>query len=373
MGEINWARWLVYLVVGVPALTWLLFTRNNVLRLLAVLGILMFVEAIFTWRRHFFAIGVGPSVAFVYVALVGLYFQRGRFPSLGTQGFLWVAFLFTALIGLFMGSFGTGLLLLNIKSFQEYYLEGALFFLVGMMAFERDEDVTRFLYRFVTLIGGGMAAFHLLFRVTGWSPPALEHLAAAKGYSVLTGGTFSNPNTLADFYAMTLPMTLLFFLGGGLRGSRRFFLAALLTAMTASLLLAGGRGGILATIVMVGLAFLLSGERLGRTVVISLAGVFAIGSAILAGRYVLPELFRQAFEQLATEGLETERITTWGQFLRMVADHPFGVGLVPENILALGSRYGTNLANAHNIYLNLAVTNGIPGLTVPAGRLAGHG
>lgn len=38
MVEINWSRWLVCFIVGVISLTWLLFTRNNALRLLAVLG-----------------------------------------------------------------------------------------------------------------------------------------------------------------------------------------------------------------------------------------------------------------------------------------------------------------------------------------------
>ena len=362
MEEINWTRWFMYLIVGVPALAWLLFTRDNVLRVLAVLGILMFAEGIFAWRRHFFGVGVGPSVAFVYVALVGLYLQRGRFPALGAQGFLWALFLFAALIGLMLGSFGTGLLLFNVKSFQEYFLEGALFFLVGVMAFDRDEDVIRFLYRFVVVIGGGVAAFHMIFIVTGWQPAHLEHAAMRKGYDLFVGGIFSNPNSQADFWVMTLPMTLLFFLRGGFRGARRLLLAGLLMVMTVSLLLSAARGGILFTIVMLGAAFLLSGEGLGRTGLIALIGALTVGIAVLVGVYALPELFAAMFEQLETEGLETSRFRTWAQFLRMLFDHPFGVGLHPENILRVGAQYGTRMAGAHNIYLTLAVMTGFLGI-----------
>jgi O-antigen ligase len=363
MVEINWTRWFVYLVVGVPSLTWVLFTKNNVQRLLAVLGILVFVEGLFTWRRNFIAIGVGTSVIFVYIALMGLYLQRGRFPSLGAQGFLWLAFLFAASIGAMMGSLGTGLLLFNIRDFQEYYFEGAFYFLVGMMAFDRDEDVNRFLHWFVVLIGGGAAALHILFLVIGWRPPGFEYTGAVVGSIEFIGGAFPHPNTQADFLAMVLPITLLIFLRGRSGGANRLLVGAVLTAMTISLLLTGGRGGILATAVMIGVAVSLSGERLGRTVQVSLLGVFAVAGASLIGIYLLPQVFKEAFGYLAEEGLETNRFRTWSQFSRMLADHPFGVGLPPENILAIGDRYGTGgLSNAHSIYLNIAVKTGVMGL-----------
>jgi len=363
--DVSYARWLVYLIVGVPALTWLFTTRNNTLRLLAVAGILILVQEVFTSRRQFLGISVGPSVAFAYVALIGLYFQRGRFPSLGVQGVLWAGFLFSALIGLILGSFGTGSLFRNILLFQEHYFEGAIFFLVGMMALDRDEEVNRFLYGFVVLICGGVAVLHLVFLITGWHPAAAEQIVtrSAGDYTQFGGVIFLNPNTQADFYAMTLPMALLFFLGRRSSVPRRFLLGAILMAMTVSLLLQAARGGLLATIVMAGIALLLSGEPLGRTVVAAVAGVFAIGGAILAGIYILPETFEAMFAHLSQEGLETERFWAWSGFLRMLADHPFGIGLIPENILATGGRYGTGtLANAHSIYLNIAVKTGILGL-----------
>jgi O-antigen ligase len=177
------------------------------------------------------------------------------------------------------------------------------------------------------------------------------------------GGAFPHPNTQADFLAMVLPITLLLFLRGRSSGANRLLVGAVLTVMTISLLLTGGRGGILATVVMAAVAFFLSGERLGRTVQISLLGVFAVGGASLIGVYFLPRVFEEAFGYLAEEGLETNRFQTWSQFLRMFADNPFGVGLPPDNILAIGGRYETGgLSNAHNIYLNLAVTTGFLGL-----------
>ena len=190
--EVDLTRWLVYLIVGIPAITWLLFTRNDALRLIALLGILIFVQDLFSSRRIVFGVGIGPSVIFVYACLTGLYISRGRFPSLGVFGPLWVLFLGAALLGLVSGSLGTGMLFWNIRGFQQLYFEGLFYFVVGVMAFHRDEDVPRFLFYYVVVIGAGVAATHLFALGTGWRPPSLVHSFEA-GREVFYGGVFVNP------------------------------------------------------------------------------------------------------------------------------------------------------------------------------------
>jgi hypothetical protein len=242
MVEINWTRWFIYLVVVFLTHLAPLHQRTTCSGCSRCSEILVFVEGLFTWRRTS-SRSAGPSVIFVYVALMGLYLQRGRFPSLGAQGFLWLAFLFAASIGVMMGSLGTGLLLLNIKYFQEYYLEGAFYFLVGMMAFDRDEDVNRFLYWLVVLIGGGAAALHLLFLVIGWRPPGFAETGVEIGSVEFIGGAFPHSNTQADFLAMVLPIDPSP-LAREIGGANRFLVGAgcgdddLASAR-------GGRGGIL--------------------------------------------------------------------------------------------------------------------------------
>ena len=125
-------RWLMYLLLGAPLLTWF-FTRQEGFRLLGLLVALIIVQDNIAGRRWVWAFSVAPSFILTYVALLSQMFQR-RLPRPGVFGPLWISLLFCAAIGGIAGSIGTGLLANNIDRYQIVFLEGILFFLFGLVA-----------------------------------------------------------------------------------------------------------------------------------------------------------------------------------------------------------------------------------------------
>ena len=244
--EINWARWALFALVGTPLLLWLVVTRDTALRALAVLAIVIFIQDTFVFRRYIIAFGIGPSLITSYVAVVGLYFQRGRFPRMGAAGGLWVLFLLAVAAAVIAGSVGTGLLFLNLNLYQEYYLEGLLFFVFGMMALSEDREIPRFFFWFSILITLGVTMVHFFEIATGWRPATLEAQVAVSGFTGMLetpGAVFPNPNTLGSFYVMTMPLVLIQRLRGGSTGWQRAALTLAFGAMSMSLLLTSARGG----------------------------------------------------------------------------------------------------------------------------------
>jgi O-antigen ligase len=358
MAEIVWTRWLFYAVVGFPALLWLVLTRNNALRVLAVLFVLVFVQDIFSFRRTLVFLTVGPSVLITYGALVGLFLQRGRFPSLGMTGFLWLGFMLFAVTGALVGSLGTGLALFNLRTLQESYVEGLFFFLVGVMAFERDEEFRSFWLLFVVVIVGGVAVFHLLALASGWRPP-VEY---AKEVGVFFGGVFYNPNSLGHFYAMTMPIGIVLALRGGLRSVERLAVLGVLAVATVSLILTGSRGGVLLTPIMIFLVLALAGIRPGYLVGAGLAMAFAGAAAFGILVSLFPGAFGAVLDQWGEEGLRSGRLETAEQYIAMIVRHPLGVGLDPLNVVIASQHSAHQLSSAHNIYLDFALKMGPLGL-----------
>ena len=109
---------------------------------------------------------------------------------------------------------------------------------------------------------------------------------------------------------------------------------------------------------------------------IHLAAVFdrgALVATILAGvtvamGYVMLRFFAGSavyeIEGLvAEEGLETNRFFLFARYLQMLFDHPFGIGVAVENFSLKLPAYGIpGVVSAHNIYIDIPLQTGIPGL-----------
>lgn len=355
--DIIWTRWAVYLLLGPPILFWLFFARDNVRRLVAVLFVLVFIQDSFVQRRFVWAISFGPSTIFVYVALMSLIVQRGRLPNLAPYGGAWAALLFFATGGALAGAVG-GYPFENFFALQRFFVEAFLFFLAGFLAFRSDTEVQRFFRAFVW-VGIGVAAAHLFALQTGYRFRGyIETGSELAEY----GGLFTNANSMADFYAMAIPVALLLALRGGRGASQRIVAAVAVPLMLASLFLSGSRGGMIATAIVVAIAFLWSRVGIARTLLIVTASSVLVAASYAVLTTLLSDYFDLILRGLEEQGLETPRTKIWPCYLGIILRRPLGLGFAPENVTPLVSQCGLVVSTAHNIYLDMAAQSGVGSL-----------
>lgn len=357
--SINWLRWLVYLLAGVPFVAWLFFTRDRVLRLTAVVAFLMLVQDNIIGRRYLLAgTSVAPSSVLVYVAFVSEVFAQRRLPQLGSFAPLWLAFIFFAATNIVVGSIGTGFWGVNVKQFQIFYLEGILLFAYGMMALRDGKDAVRFT-RYVILIGLAVACIHIFTAATGFR----FRNASAETIGIYYAGVLDNANSLGSLYTMWLPVALSILIARRESPLWRFLMIASLVGMFGSLLFSGSRGGALFTVLMVFLAFSMSriGVRRALVAMVAAAVVGVVGYLVVTA--VAPAAWREILGIAEQEGLENKRLFLFHRYLLMLLGHPFGIGLAPANYARRIAEYGIpGVVSAHNIYIDIALQTGLPGL-----------
>ena len=360
MGDnIVYTRWVVYFVFGLPFLAWLFFTKSNVLRVISVLAVLIFIQNSISARRYLWAIGVGPSNIVAYVALISLFLQRKGRLSLQGIGIPWAFYLFLAFAGLLIGATRPGELLWNVIAFQEYYVEGFFFFLIGVVAFTKDEELDQFFTYFV-MIGIGVAVIHLFCLATGFH--FVDWAQAGEVDSALPyGGVFNNPNTMGSFYCMVLPTALLMAANGRNPVAQRTIASAGLVLMLGSLLISTHRGGILVCGFLFVMMLLLNSANPARGLVAIVFGAVALAVGILVLRELIPDLVDEAVGMQEYEGLSTSRLWIWTSYLTIIAQHPFGVGVTTKAVLDTAAKYNIPFA-PHNVYLGIAMQIGILGL-----------
>ncbi len=353
-------RWLVYLLVGGPLLTWLFLTKQESVRLLAVLVTVIFVQDSLAGRRYVSAFSVAPSFILVYVALFSQIIQR-RIPRLGVFGPLWLGFLFLAGVGGAVGSLGTGLLIRNIDAYQVVYFEGLFFFLFGMVALRRDADLLLFLRQQATFIGLAVALIHFVAMATGFR---FRNASESRG-ELYYGGVFDDSNALAAYYVMLIPVALSMLVRGRLSSLWRFATVVALVAMIGSLVLTGGRSGLIFT---VGMCFIaLSWSRIGITrglAAVAVTGVLAfIGFEVMQS--VASDRWLEILGIAEEEGLQSNRFSLMQQYGLMMLQHPVGIGLsVPNFMLKIAEYDIPGVLSSHNIYIDMGLQTGILGLVV---------
>jgi O-antigen ligase len=248
-------------------------------------------------------------------------------------------------------------MLWNVMQYQTLYLEGFVFFLIGMLAFRRDDELRSFLLGWVG-IGLAVAVIHFFCLATGfrfrdfaqaWDPTRDFHY----------GGVFGNANSMGAFYCTCLPVALVLFASGHFRGVTRIFLVGSLLAMAVSLIFAVHRGGIITNSILTVAAVAVASRRPGRALVTAaLVGVGVTAGFFIVTTY-LPQVFEASLHMAQYKGLETPRFAFWPKIMAMIATHPAGVGLAPGNMAVMGAKYGFDVTSAHNLYLALSAQSGL--------------
>lgn len=359
MENIDYTRWAIYFIFGLPFLGWLALTRSQVLRVFATLLVLIVVQGSLANRRYLWAIGVGPSIIVAYTALMAMLVTGRRMPRLGWLGPGWGIFLFLALVGVVVGSLGDAPLAWNVNAFQELFVEAFVFFLVGVLAFRSDDEVQRF-FSLLVLLGGFVAITHFFTLATGFR--FRDFSQAREAQTWIYGAYFGNPNSLGAFYTMVFPLGLRLMMGSRVGKLWRPLLAVALVLMLGSLLLSTHRAGLLVTALLAVVALVRGGAR-PTTVAVGVAGgALGLGLAVTLVLYALPDVAEEVRRLLTEEGLRTQRGEIWLRSLQLVLARPYGIGLAPQNFLAEMASVGLPLATPHNIYLTLALETGIAGL-----------
>jgi hypothetical protein len=161
-------------------------------------------------------------------------------------------------------------------------------------------------------------------------------------------GTFTNPNLLAAFLVLVLPLAVLGALRLADRDSRLVGAAVVLTGY-AAVVATGSRAALLAA--AAGGAVLVL-ARCGTAVRVRVAAVLGLGLAGLVAVFAL-----------AAGGSAGIRADVWDSAAESLAGNPLGVGLGRAGaVISERMPGGEPVQHAHNLWLNWAVEAGYPGL-----------
>jgi hypothetical protein len=193
---------------------------------------------------------------------------------------------------------------------------------------------------------------------TGFCRGAANATADTCGPDVLirVTGTFSNPNLLAAFLVLLLPLAAVGSAALAERASRVLG-AGVIVLGYAAVLLTASRGGVLGAVAAAGV-FVVLRRPTGRRIAAALLGVAIIVTALL----------------LAAGGSVGVRADVWAESLRLIAAHPLGVGPGRAGpLLAAAVPGDEQFQHAHNLWLNWAVETGYLGLAAILGVTIGAG
>ncbi len=363
--EFDPARWAFYLTAGPIALAAYFFVGSRALKLIGLLVALIFLEGVLLSWRSFFFVGFSLSSAVSYVLLASLFTDPQGRSQMSASTVAWLGFLFFAFMGAIIGSFGPRVGLGdNLIMFQMFYLEGLVYFWIGRAAF-RDPSELRNVLNVLFVFGGLVAILHLFSITTGYR----FYAAAGKEFHQYSdvafryGAVFSNPNTLAAFYAMAIPGAIISVLGWARPSAlMRPIILVSMVLMGVSLLLTASRGGVGTTVLSVSIAFMLLPFGVRGVLALAAMGLVTGSLSVALLFFVFPDLLDATLGRFINEGLASVRYELWVETLRILVRNPLGVGLHVSGYLDALRPAGIFLANPHNIYLALAVNTGIPGL-----------
>ncbi len=209
---------------------------------------------------------------------------------------------------------------------------------------------------------------------------SLSALQFGKGI-LRPNGTFFNPNFLAGYLVVAWVMLLSYLVYQPIRRTRSLSLSlslqgvrsmarylfpiCLFAALSLAILGTGSRGGVLAAVTG---ASIVVGTRFGFRAV---AGIVILCAA---GVLLIPNpLQDRVYTEHASNPVTYTRIEMWMSAVRMIMDHPLGIGLglyqyvFPQYSFPVESqiaRYGMLAQTPHNEYLQIGVELGVPGLLI---------
>ncbi len=196
-------------------------------------------------------------------------------------------------------------------------------------------------------------------------------------------GTYINRNNFAGFMEMVIPVTLGFAMAvsywpvrgklkkilGYDRLNKSLFFAMMLVVMLLALVFSKSRAGIMGAAVAVLAFFIVSRIAMKRK---SKVVWLLIGTVLcLFLVYGLSMGFGPVIERFLRIGKDNSRLDIWKDTLRLIQDHPLGVGLGNyETVFQVYHvHFNPNLRvlDAHNDYLQVLAESGWPGFVVLAG------
>ena len=176
-------------------------------------------------------------------------------------------------------------------------------------------------------------------------------------------GVFENPNVLGIYLLLILPVSL--FLALDVRGKkwRRILALCIFLFGVLGAVFTWSRGAWLAILLEFVLLLLLSGKR--TAALCAFLPVLGIGAVPLLPQSVLHRF--SSIGSLADSSIRY-RLYTWSGVCRMIAEHPFGIGVGESAFRAVYPQYAVSgietVMHAHQILLQLALEMGIGGVLV---------
>lgn len=359
---LDWSRWAFYLAAGPPFLLSLFLIKSRVAKVVLLLFVLVFVEGVLLTWRPFVFIGFSLSGAMAYAILASLLLQPDVRRNLVSLGVPWAFFLLCGLVASLIGAASPfSNLVTNWLYFQEFYLEGIVFFWIGRTAVKSGSECQKILH-WLILFGAGAAVLHYFTLTSGYMFYATRGLAdtVSENEAWRYGAAFANPNSLADFYAVVLPIALVCRMGWS-RPSQRggLLLLGAVALMIGSLALTASRGGALVAIAILAVGVFLLPISLRGAIGAITFGAFSLITAYLTVTNVVAGGLDLTLDRFRSHGLHDIRYTVWQKTFALIVQHPFGVGLDPW-IYGDTLRMGVN--SAHNVYLDIASQIGLLGL-----------
>ncbi len=236
-------------------------------------------------------------------------------------------------------------------------------------------------------IGAGVAFVVIGFASANWLLKGAAQVTFLQGFVpgsplLNLGGEGIHPNQIAGTITLVLPLLVALVASaptGKMRNGRaiRIALIALTTVITVALLLTQSRSGWLGTLggcvlLMVLWSLLMGPSPARRWLRLGLiaCGVLGIAALILVGPQTLSQFWLEPPVQSAVGSLKTLdfRRELWPWALAAVSDFPFtgpGLGTFREVALRLypvSIPPGFDFAHAHNVFLQVALDVGLPGL-----------
>jgi putative inorganic carbon (HCO3(-)) transporter len=237
----------------------------------------------------------------------------------------------------------------HYESWLEFYKLLSCAMLFGLMASQPASTWRRRIY-VIALVGAALAVSwlgareYVVERVVGRNP------------SWRIFATFFNPNELAGFLELVIPLTVAAFLWSRSTAIRTItgFAAALVLV---ALLLTGSRGGWLSLLGALFVFALLAGAVFRRTRLALLSGFAAVVLVALVAFAVTPLRIR-----LLGSMSDPFRVMTWRSTEHMIGAHPW-LGVGPDAFEFVYPMYaiGGFTRMAHQNYLQVAAETGIPG------------
>ncbi len=369
-------KWTMYLTVA-PFLVYpIIKTRNFIIKIALIFGVILVVDDIFIFRNWFdeklggFSFNVS-LILLICILAYELIFKE-KVPKLDIYLLFWIIFITSAILSAYIGSFLFTKYSNEINCLQTYYLEFFGFFYLGYLAVFRKINLKLFLIALIAF-GGLVAMGHFYSLYTGQSFEGIRHLSLDKGLDLTQernwryGSFFRNPNTMAAFYVMLIPPSVILLFSKIISKKSKLIVLVASNLMFFSLLLSGSRMGValLGFILSLVILFHLTKiKKLFNLVVLSAAGILLFYLINFMTDDLLFRNIHKTFMRFFLQHSEDVRFQIWKTVINLSVSYPLGIGLYWENFLGLlMATKNLYFANAHNIYLSILIKTGFIGLT----------